>query len=161
MNIYIPKFQDGQVGGGWTFMRNFIKGMKARGHQFTYDWQNSDIVFVPGVTLVERDVIESAAGAGKTIIFRVDNVPRKSRNRRSRVYDNMRRYAELSDVVVYQSEWAKHYCMPISGDGEVVYNGVDQSIFYPDVSKRPDHPRVLFAYHGKNEQKNFWEAHLR
>lgn len=156
MRVYIPKFEDDRVGGGWTFLRNFKRGMAGK-VEFTHNIREADLVFIPGVTLVERDDIELAHQMGKPIVFRADNVPRKSRNKRSRVFDNMKRYGEIADVI-YQSEWSREYCMPASGDGTVIYNGVDQSIFYP-AEKKPDHPVYLFAFHGKNDVKGFWIAH--
>ena len=41
----------------------------------------------------------------------------------------------------------------------MIYNGVDQSIFYPDESKQ-DPNKYLFLYHGKSELKQFWLAHF-
>src|SRR4030042_6371499 len=121
-------------------------------------WEDCDLVFIAGVTMVERDDIEAAHTGGKPLVFSCDNIPRKSRNRRSRIFDNMRRYAEIADMVVYQSQWAAEYCRPVCGEGMVILNGVDKNIFYPSLIK-PDHPIYLFAYHGKNDIKNFWLAH--
>jgi glycosyltransferase involved in cell wall biosynthesis len=67
--------------------------------------------------------------------------------------------AEMADVVVYQSEWAKEYCMPLTGDGAIIYNGVNTQLFKPTPAMKPDHDRYLFAYHGKSELKGFWTAH--
>jgi glycosyltransferase involved in cell wall biosynthesis len=157
MRVYLPQIEKDRLGGGWTFVRNIHKGMQGL-VDFVDQWQDCDVFFIPGVTMVERDVVEQAHAAGKPIVFRMDNIPRKSRNKRNRVYDNVRRYAELAHTVVYQSHWAMDYCMPMSGPGVVVYNGVDQEVFYP-AKIRPGHPRYLFAYHGKNEVKGFWLAH--
>lgn len=160
MIVYIPKTQDDHVGGGWTFLRNFRKAM--RGFvQFTDRLEDADLVFIPGVTMVDRDEIERAEQLKKPIVFRMDNIPRKSRNRRNRVYDNIKRYAELAQIVVYQSEWARNYCAPMSGPGEVIYNGVDLEIFNQndalvDAARKN---KYLFAYHGKSELKMFWLAH--
>lgn len=128
------------------------------GNEITHDVNDCDVFFIPGVTIVDRNEVEKAESLKKPIVFRVDNIPRKSRNKRSRVMDNMKRYAQLAQVVVYQSKWAEIYCGSICGDGTIIYNGVDSSIFYPAKSK-PDHEIVLFAYHGNNELKQFWVAH--
>lgn len=159
MKVYAPTTKDA-VGGGWTFLRNFRKGM-ARYVEFVDTVEQADLVFISGVTMVERDVVERAAELDKFIVFRMDNIPRKSRNKRSRVYDNIKRYAELADVVVYQSKWAEWYCTPMSGPGTIILNGVDQDIFntndvlIEDVRKN----NYLFLYHGKSELKQFWVAH--
>lgn len=157
MKLYVPNNKPDGIGGGYTFVRNLRKGMAGK-VELTDRWQDCDVMFIPGVTMVERDDVEQAHLAGKPIVFRMDNIPRKSRNKRSRVYDNIKRYAELAELVIYQSDWAADYCRPMSGDGTVIKNGVDPSIFYPAKDK-PDHDRYLFAFHGKNDVKGFWIAH--
>lgn len=157
MKIYLPQFEDDRIGGGWTFTRNLRKGMSGM-VEFTDRWQDCDVMFIPGVTLVERDDVEQAHAASKPIVFRMDNIPRKSRNKRSRIYDNIRRYAELAKAVVYQSAWAADYCAPMSGPGTVIKNGVDTSVFFP-ADNKPSFQRYLFAFHGKNEVKGYWIAH--
>src|SRR4030042_2430365 len=99
MKIWMQNIQGEQIGGGFRFLENFRKGMQA---EFVDRWEDCDLVFIAGVTMVERDDIEAAHTGGKPIVFRCDNIPRKSRNRRSRIFDNMRRYAEIADMVVYQ-----------------------------------------------------------
>ena len=150
--------QDG-IGGGFTFWRNFKKGMGKLVH-FVDNWQDSDIVFITGITQVDKEEIHQAEKAGKKIVLRVDNVPRKSRNKRSTPHERLKEFGELADVVIYQSKWAKDYCQPLCGDGVVIYNGVDTDVFKPEPSiSNPN--RYIYAYHGKNEHKNFHEAHLR
>lgn len=162
VKIYCPNTKDGQdaVGGGWTFLRNFKKAMANRVH-FVPSWEECDVVFVTGVTMTDKEELFAASRAGKRIVLRVDNVPRKSRNRRQSPHERLREFADLADVVVYQSQWAKDYCSPLCGDGTVIHNGVDTEVFKPDLSKRPGHERYLFAYHGKSELKGFWVAHMQ
>lgn len=157
MKIYLANNKTSeQVGGGWSFIRTFKKYAQAR---FVESWREADIVIVPGITLVDIGEIKEAKEAGKPVIFRVGNVPRKSRNRRNTPHERMKEMAEISDVMVHQSEWSKRYCEPLVGDGPVIYNGVDKQIFFPTEIK-PDNERWLFAYHGKNETKNFWTAYF-
>lgn len=121
------------------------------------NWQECDVVLVAGVTLVDLGEIKEAKAAGKPIVYRVGNVPRKSRNRRNTPHNRMKELAGLADIVVHQSEWSKKYCFPLVGDGPVIYNGADPEIFSP-AEKKPETERWLFAYHNKNETKNFWTA---
>lgn len=157
MKIYLNIPPKDKVGGGFSFVRNFLKGINGRA-EIVSRWEDCDVFFICGVTIANEGEIRAARLAGKKIVFRVDNVPRKSRNRRSTPHERMKEYAELSDVVVYQSEWAKWYCEPLCGEGTVIYNGVDLEIFSPMKSVQNAH-RYLFVYHGKNEQKQFWAAH--
>lgn len=158
MKIYCPNIKEGGIGGGWTFLRNLRNGLKDRVH-FVRTWQECDIYFITGVTITDPGEANEAKRAGKKIVLRVDNVPRKSRNRRQSPHQRLKEFAEMSDVVIYQSEWAKEYCFPLCGEGTIIYNGVDQNFFKRDDAVRNEN-RYLFAYHGKNEQKAFWHAHV-
>ncbi len=159
MKVYSPNTKQDGIGGGFSFWRNFRKGMGNKVH-FVNTWQECDIFFITSVTTTVKEELYEAYKAGKKIVLRVDNVPRKSRNRRSTPSERLSEFSQMAEVVIYQSEWAKNYCYPLSGDGAVIYNGVDQSIFKPNEILRKKN-RYLFAYHGKNEHKNFWEAWLR
>jgi glycosyltransferase involved in cell wall biosynthesis len=159
MKIYCPNSKEDGIGGGFTFWRNFKNGMAGKVH-FVDTWQECDVFFITGVTVVNKEELYEAHKQGKKIVLRVDNVPRKSRNKRSTPHERLREFAGLADVVIYQSGWAKDYCYPLCGDGTVIYNGVDQDTFRPAPDKQVKN-RYLFAYHGKNEQKNISEAFLR
>lgn len=158
MKIFAPNIKPDDIGGGFTFYRNLRKGLKNKVH-FVDTWQESDIVFITSVTLIDKTDLHEAKRAGKKIVIRVDNVPRKSRNTRSTPHQRLKEFGDLADVVVYQSKWSRDYCYPLCGDGTIIYNGVDTDIFKPN-EKTQNKNRYLFAYHGKNEQKNFWTAHL-
>jgi len=159
MKIYCPNQKDA-IGGGWTFLRNFKKALANKVH-FVDSWKECDVFFITGITMVDKNELYEAKKAGKKIVLRVDNVPRKSRNRRSSPHERLKEFAGLSDVVIYQSEWAKNYCYPLCGEGTVIYNGVDTEIFKADKSEPEEDrkDRYLFAYHGKSELKQFWLAH--
>jgi len=156
MKIYIPHKTNSGVNGGATFWRNIINGLSDRVH-FVDELTDCDILFIASPMAVEKEEVMQAKRSGKKIVLRVDNIPRKSRNKRNTPHERMKEYATLADVVVYQSEWARDYCYPLCGDGTVIYNGVNGSIFYPPTEPKED--IYLFAYHGKNEHKGFWNAH--
>lgn len=159
MNIYIPNQCKPQISGGFSFLRTFKKYAERAGHIVVESLDHADGMLISGVTMVDPSEVGEASRRGIPIVFRVDNVPRKSRNKRSTPHERMTVFAGLADVVVYQSEWSKNYCRPLCGDGTVIYNGVDTDIFSP-VNSEKTTERWLFAYHGKNEMKSFWIAHL-
>ena len=159
MKIYIQNISKQKVGGGWTWLRNFRKSMQRYDVQFVDNWKDCDVFLIAGVTITDPYEVIEAKKAGKAIVHRVDNVPRKSRNRRNTPHERMKELSDLSDVIIYQSNWAKNYCKPLCGDGTVIYNGVDTDIFYPAKEKIKKVKRYLFAYHGKSELKGFWTAH--
>lgn len=159
MKIYLSNIKKDGLGGGWTFLRNFKKSLKDY-VQFVDRWEDCDIFFISGVTMTDKNDVKKAKEAGKKIVFRVDNVPRKSRNTRCTPHDRMKSFANDADLVIYQSAWAKEYCFPLTGEGKIIYNGVDEKIFYP--SEDPIEGRdnnYLFVYHGNSELKGFWIAH--
>lgn len=147
-----------KVGGGFTWLRNFKKAMQKYDVHFVDKWEDCDVLLIAGVTITNPHEVREAKKNGKAVVHRVDNVPKKSRNKRSTPHERMKELSDLSDVIIYQSQWAKNYCKILCGDGTVIYNGVDKDIFYP--AKEPEITnRYLFAYHGKSELKGFWTAH--
>ena len=161
MKIYIPNTSKQTVGGCWTWLRNFKKAMQKYDVHFVDCWEDCDVLLIAGVTITNPHEVREAKKNGKAIVHRVDNVPKKSRNKRNTPHERMKELSDLSDVIIYQSNWAKNYCKPLCGDGTVIYNGVDTDIFYPPKKedKLKNHSRYLFAYHGKSELKGFWTAH--
>ena len=157
MKIYIPNISDQNVGGGWTFLRNLFNGLKDRVY-FVNNVKDCDILMIAGITMTDKNDVYQAKIDNKKVVLRVDNVPRKSRNRRNTPHQRLKEFADLSDVVIYQSKWAKDYCFPLCGDGTIIYNGVDRKYFYSDYTIQNKN-RCLFVYHGKSELKCFWQAH--
>lgn len=129
VKIYCPNKSNTTLGGGFTFLRNFRKALKDK-VQFVDKWQDCDIVFVFGITSIDKGEIHEAVKNGKHFVLRVDNIPRKSRNKRQSPAERLKEFGEMADVVVYQSRWAKEWAGYFSGDGMVINNGVDTSIFY-------------------------------
>lgn len=162
MKIYIPNNSQQTIGGGWTFIRNFKKGMTKIGYEFVNNWLACDIILIAGVSMTDRGEIEEAKRAGKKIVFRVDNIPRKSRNKRGRVYDKMRWFGEISHAIVFQSNWARDYAGYLTGTDRsvIIYNGVDTDIFWPmkNPSVLPAAKRYLFVQYNRDENKRFTEA---
>jgi glycosyltransferase involved in cell wall biosynthesis len=159
MKIFMPHdSRSGQTGGGSTFVRNLKAGMPEDIH-FVDSVDSADLLFIAGPTLCDRDTARLAKGQGKPIVLRLDNLAEDHRNRGTGI-PRMRDFAEMADVVVYQSEWAKHICAPICGEnGTVVYNGVDTKIFHPPEKKREDDLHVfIYVKYSRNECKRFEEA---
>jgi len=68
-------------------------------------------------------------------------------------------YSQMSDALVYQSQWAKNFLMPFTKrDGEVILNGVNTKIFKPEGEMRvPDGvPQYLYVRINRDETKR-WE----
>jgi glycosyltransferase involved in cell wall biosynthesis len=148
------------IGGGWTFNKNLEKALGDK-VQFTDSIEECDIYFVSGVTQAEKGDLDKAISLKKKIVFRVDNIPKPSRNRGMDSLAKMKQYADASDVVVYQSKWSQHLTEHYCGEGVVIYNGVDTQLFnttgtYLQLNNR--NKVYLYVAHSSNENKRFEEA---
>lgn len=159
IKIYIEnKTNSGNVGGGWTFMRNFKKSLQDK-VEFVDNWQDSDIVFVFGITAMDKGKIHEAVKAGKKLVLRVDNIPRMSRNKRQTPYERLTEFGGLASLVVYQSKWCKEYAgYFIKNQNEVIINnGVDTTVFNSD-GRQSDGKTYLYINYNDNPNKRFDEA---
>ncbi len=159
IKVYIPNNSEMSVGGGWTFIRNLKKGLQNE-VQFVDNPMVCDILFVNSASMTDWDDVETAYEMKKKIVFRVDNVPKRSRNKRGRIYDKMRRFGQIADIVVFQSEWAKLYAGYMVGTDHsiVIPNGVDYDIFNTDDREVITGNRYLFVHYNRDENKRFPEA---
>jgi len=67
----------------------------------------------------------------------------------------MRDFAELADLVIYQSSWARDYLKPyLKVDGPVIINGADSEVFYPSDNKQNIY---IYSRFNRDETKN-WEV---
>ena len=161
MKIHLINNSNQAIGGGWTFLRTFEKYLKQKDIEVTERILDADIVFVSGATMVQRDLlIEAKEKYGKKIVLRIDNIPRNSRNRNtgtSRLYD----FAQVADLVVYQSKWAKDYIRPfVRKDGVVILNGADTDIFNTEIEGMPKDgsPQYLYVQYNRDETKQWHVA---
>lgn len=160
MKIHLANHSEQKIGGGWTFLNNFKKYLERLGAQLVPTDLGADIIFISGATMVDRNFVSKNKAQGKKIVLRVDNIPRNSRNRNtgtSRLFD----IAQMADLVIYQSRWAKEYIEPfIKKDGPVILNGADTEIFNDHAPARPTDgsPQVLYTRFNRDETKRWDEA---
>lgn len=161
MNIYVTQLdRKNVVGGGWTFNQNLKKALKDKVY-FVDKLEDADIFLISGVTMTERGQIDYAKAHNIPIIFRVDNIPKPSRNKRTDISARLKQYSQVAEVVVYQSQWSKNLLEDICGDGMVIYNGVDTDLFNKDGEKNPpinDKKKFLCVQHSSNPNKRFDEV---
>lgn len=168
MKIYIPNTSKQSIGGGWTFLRNFKKGC-GDDVEFVDKWEDCDLILITGATMTDRNEMMDAKRAGKKIVFRVDNIPRDSRNRGT-AFSRMLDFARLSDYIIFQSEWAKDYAgwwfvdngVDITIKSDIVYNGVDKDAFFEWNEENEGLKRVkdryLYIQFNRDENKRMEEA---
>lgn len=152
MNIKVPSLnRTKSAGGGSTFIRNLEKALKPFGHKLVEG--EHDIFLIAGATLCERSEFEKS---NKPKILRVDNILEDRKNRGTGM-SRMREFAEDSNVIVYQSDWAQRLLAPYCGEGMVIRNGVDTDVFYPKSSEQKQ-KRIFYGKLSRNEIKNFHEV---
>jgi glycosyltransferase involved in cell wall biosynthesis len=164
MRIHIPNESKQQLGGGFTFIRNFEKYADRMADIVVttgpdFDPAEIDILFIAGATMVKRELVEKAKAAGIKVVLRVDNAPRNSRNRNTGT-SRLKDFAQLADLVIYQSRWAMDYLAPfVEKYGPIILNGVDEEIFKMGTSKgKAGAPTFMFTQYNRDETKRWHEA---
>lgn len=163
MKIHTAKTSSQKLGGGFTFLNTFSKYAQRQGVKIV-PTQDADIIFLAGPTMIEakegRKFLADMKKKGKKIVLRVDNAVRDSRNRNtgsSRMYD----FAQLADLVIYQSEWAKNFLSPfLKKDGPVILNGADEEVFNNNGKTQPKEgtPQYLYVQFNRDETKQWHQA---
>ena len=64
MKIHVANYQPDKLGGGWSFARNFAKGL---GEVSNYD--EADIYFICGPTMVSYDDVEKLSRTVKRLFL--------------------------------------------------------------------------------------------
>lgn len=161
MKISIPVDSQQKLGGGFTFARNLEKGLKQIGVEVVSDPLQSDIAVVCGPTMISKETFQGLKDNGVKIVARLDNVPRNSRNRGTGT-NRLRSFAERSDQIVWQGEWAKWYLEDFVGkEGVIIHNGIDLDVFTPEgknLNLGMERKNVyLYSRYSRDETK-MWEV---
>lgn len=148
MKIHLLNYEPNRIGGGWTQSRYLAEGL---GH---VPYEESDVVLITGPTMASHEQVGQSKRDGKKIVARLDNALRDSRNRGTGM-SRMKAFCEASDLVIYQSEWAKRFLYPFTKkDGAVILNGVDTRIFNSDNSVPPQES-YLYVRSSRDEGKQW------
>lgn len=147
MNIYLANQSKAQVGGGFSFVRNFVKYADKVGEVRFTEMSEADVLFIPSASMIQKDLFEQMQATKKPIVLRIDNALKDSRNRGAGM-SRLLKFAKGAHQLIFQSLWAKEYIGPWlekNGvkvkDSPVIYNGADPEIFYPPKVRSP-----LFVY---------------
>lgn len=146
--VHILNYEPERRGGGWTAARYLYNGLGG------VSYEEAETVIITGPTMASHSEVEEAKQDGKKIVLRVDNAVRDSRNRGTGM-SRMKAFADMSDVVIYQSQWAKKFLYPfIKKDGPVILNGVDTNIFKSS-SSSPANDTYLYVRSSRDEGKQW------
>jgi len=161
MRVYITMSDRKSIGGGFSFNQNLKQALQGK-VEFVNTLSEADIFLISGITQTEKGQLDYAKQHSIPVVFRVDNIPKPSRNRGMDVVSRFKQYSEAAEVVVYQSDFAKKLCERWCGDGIVIYNGVDTALFNSlgkSIEAKVSQKEVyLFVNHSSNVNKRFEEA---
>jgi len=167
MKLYITQFnRNNVIGGGFTFNQNLVKALKMVNSDISFvnRVEDADIYFISGATQTEKGEVDAAIKNKIPIVFRVNGIPKPSRNSRIDIPKRLKDYANKADVIVYQSQWSNEYSgyyLGENNDGMVIYNGVDTDLFNPNGDKVPkDSSKTIYlcVQHSSNSCKRFEEV---
>lgn len=152
--ICLPSYDEQALGGGWSFISN----LKTAIPDYFTDYEHADTFFIPSASMVSRDEVYQAKQDGKKIVLRCDNIIRNSRNRNSGM-TRMKDFADWSDLVIYQSEFARDLLDPYlrTKNNTVILNSCNELYFhYPTQEyKLAGVSRYLYARSSTDETKNW------
>ena len=154
--ITIPFHQhSGYVGGIVTFMQNLRTYLNARGYPYTDTQQSASTLFFP--VKYDLHAVAMLKKSGGRVIQRLDGIyyPQKHAEQ----YEALNRitkeiYQRYVDYVIFQSDYSQAQCAAMFGEEplskyEVIYNGVDKTVFFPDPAVFWDSPaKVKFITTG-------------
>jgi glycosyltransferase involved in cell wall biosynthesis len=136
--IYISFDHFESVGGLATFMNNLKQYLTDRGYRYTDKLDGSSSIFFP--ISFDKNVLNNVKKNNGRIIQRLDGIyyPSKHGERYLELNSDIKDiYLNYSDFVIFQSEYSKKQCFAMLGEKtsdayEIVLNGVNKDIFYPD-----------------------------
>lgn len=166
MKLYIANDSQQSIGGGWTFIRNFTRGIGSKVQIVGYA-DKPNIALIPASTMTDYNKIKHLKDQGVKVVLRVNGIPEDTRNRGTG-YSRMKAISSLADKIIFQSHFSKIrfcYAYQISKEdidkrSTIIHNGVDTNVFNPEGSRYKWGKEVKFLYvqFNRHENKRFQEA---
>lgn len=167
MKIHIPYISDQNIGGGYTFYRNFVKAIQETNTdiQLVSESEQHDILFAFSPTTVNGETIERSKKMGARFVLRMDGVPEDSRNS-GKGTRRLIEYSQKADRIIYQSDFIRDTVGVILKNNGVecphstIQNGVDLKIYTPDGPKigYKGEPKILHIAYRKDANKRYEEV---
>lgn len=167
MKLHVANTSDQQIGGGYTFHRNFLKGMAEKYPEVAIvrEDEKPDILFAFSASTVSGETIRRCKDMGSLFVLRVDGVPEDSRNG-GKGTRRLIEYAQEAHMIVYQSAFSYYTVGKIlEANGvtrrkQIIPNGVDVDIFTPagDKIAFKGSPKILHCAYRKDNNKRYEEV---
>lgn len=142
MKLYAPfeKYAN-KIGGPQTFMFNLHNFLKGKGVGLTEDPYQSNVILFP--IIFDRNILTDLKKKNVKVIQRLDGIYYPSKHKPEEVEFNegvKDVYLNFADFIIFQSEYSRQQCFKMLGEVnrdkyEIIVNGVDSSIFYPNKSE--------------------------
>ena len=151
--IFIPFSESNNIGGPATFMSNLHKHLEQVGFAYAKTPFFAKGIFFP--ILYDLRAIKWIKFFGGKVIQRLDGVYYPSQHGDG--YQVMNKdiehiYRNYADVVIFQSAYSRRQCVEMMGESrgkwEIIHNGVDLDIFYPNQEKKELSKKVKFLMAG-------------
>ncbi len=137
--VYLPNDSKMEIGGGWRFRENLIKG-SSKYFQVVDSLDEADISLIAGATMILPETFDKLKKKTK-VVLRLDGIPEVWRNN-GKTWERFKYFFKNSDGIICQSEFVKNttydWLRTITGGGNnwcVIMNGVDKDIFKPNGDK--------------------------
>jgi glycosyltransferase involved in cell wall biosynthesis len=167
MKIHIPYISDQNIGGGYTFYRNFVKAIQDAYPEVELvpEHEPHELLFAFSPSTVNGETIERSKKNGAKFLLRMDGVPEDSRNS-GRGTRRLVEYSTKADHIIYQSDFIRDTVgvllkrNGVSCPHSTIRNGVDTDIFAPDGPKVAfrGNPKILHVAYRKDNNKRYEEV---
>lgn len=165
MKIYVPNHSNTNIGGGWTFLKNFKKAAAKADIELVDSINDADLLFGFGPTVIAGEDIERAKNQNKPFVLRMDGVPEDNRNS-GKGTRRMVEYAKKADFIIYQTNFVNETVgetlrnLGVEAPSRVVYNGVDREIFKDEGPTFPmtETMKILHVNYRKDTNKRVEEV---
>ena len=166
MKVFIPYVSNQEIGGGYTFYRNFVKGIENRKEiELVPENENPDILFSFSPSTISGEIIDRAKKNGAIFVLRMDGVPEDSRNS-GKGTRNLVDYSKKADHIIYQSQFIKNtvgtmLCnQGVNCSDTIILNGVDTDVFTPFKPKIQfqGNIKILHVAYRKDNNKRYEEV---
>lgn len=165
MKIYAPSISDQTIGGGYTFLKNFLRGVANISDVEIVTDGPHDILFAFSPSTISGEIIERSKAMGAKFVLRIDGVPEDNRNS-GKGTRRLVEYSRLADFIIFQTKFVESTVGRILKDNgvncpsKVIFNGVDLDIFNPEGPKiaYPGAVKILNIAYRKDNNKRYEEV---
>lgn len=161
--FFIPFNDYKSVGGVSSFMHNLKNYLDKSGFVYTEDSKDVKHIFFP--VEYNTEILRRIKERGGKIIQRLDGIYYEPEHTPEQLDFNQKIkeiYLRYADFVIFQSEYSKKQCFEKLGNilknkYTLIVNGVDKSIFFPNINKTQLGHKIKFVTTGNFRRREMLE----